>query len=115
MSRLSAARQPTVRCTLREPGELRPAAFDHKVPHRRRSHSEGQQYALRFGRVGLGDPTTLDAVARQLEAGTVWIDQHINPNPDVPFTGHKTSGLGVQFGPEGLCDFCNPQIIAVRQ
>jgi acyl-CoA reductase-like NAD-dependent aldehyde dehydrogenase len=61
------------------------------------------------------DPATLDAVARQLEAGTVWINQHINPNPDVPFTGHKTSGLGVQFGPEGLRDFCNLQIIAMRQ
>jgi len=61
------------------------------------------------------DPATLDAVARQLEAGTVWINQYINPHPDVPFTGHKTSGLGVQFGPEGLRDFCNLQIIAARQ
>ena len=61
------------------------------------------------------DPATLDAVARQLEAGTVWINQHINPHPDVPFTGHKTSGLGVQFGPEGLREFCNLQIIATRR
>jgi acyl-CoA reductase-like NAD-dependent aldehyde dehydrogenase len=53
--------------------------------------------------------------ARQLEAGTVWINQHIDPHPDVPFAGHKTSGLGVQFGPEGLRDFCNLQIIAARQ
>ena len=57
----------------------------------------------------------LDAVARQLEAGTVWINQHINPHPAVPFTGPKTSGLGVQFGPEGLRDFCNLQIIATRR
>jgi acyl-CoA reductase-like NAD-dependent aldehyde dehydrogenase len=61
------------------------------------------------------DPATLDAVARQLEAGTVWINQHINPHPDVPFTCHKTSGLGVQFGPEGLREFCNLQIIATRR
>jgi acyl-CoA reductase-like NAD-dependent aldehyde dehydrogenase len=60
------------------------------------------------------DPAMLDAVARQLEAGTVWVNQHLNPHPDVPFTGHKASGLGVELGPEGLRDFCNLQIIAVR-
>jgi hypothetical protein len=40
------SRQPTVRRTLREPGKLRPAAFDHKVPYRRRSHPKGERYAL---------------------------------------------------------------------
>jgi acyl-CoA reductase-like NAD-dependent aldehyde dehydrogenase len=48
------------------------------------------------------DPATLDAVARRLEAGTIWINQHLNPHPDVPFTGHKASGLGVEFGTEGF-------------
>jgi acyl-CoA reductase-like NAD-dependent aldehyde dehydrogenase len=61
------------------------------------------------------DPARLDAVARRLEAGTVWINQHLNPHPDVPLTGHKASGLGVELGPEGLRDFCNLQIIAARQ
>ena len=54
----------------------------------------------------------MDAVARRLEAGTVWINQH---HPDVPLTGHKASGLGAELGPEGLHDFCNLQIIAARQ
>ena len=57
----------------------------------------------------------MDAVVRRLEAGTVWINQHLNPHPDVPLTGHKTSGLGAALGPEGLHDFCNLQIIAARQ
>jgi acyl-CoA reductase-like NAD-dependent aldehyde dehydrogenase len=61
------------------------------------------------------DPATLDAVARRLEAGTIWINQHLNPHPDVPFTGHKASGLGVEFATEGLRDFCNLQIIATRR
>ena len=61
------------------------------------------------------DPAMLDAVARRLEAGTVWINQHLNPHPDVPLAGHKASGLGVELGPEGLRDFCNLQIIAARQ
>jgi acyl-CoA reductase-like NAD-dependent aldehyde dehydrogenase len=38
------------------------------------------------------DPATLDAVARRREAGTIWINQHLNPDPDVPFTGHKPQG-----------------------
>jgi acyl-CoA reductase-like NAD-dependent aldehyde dehydrogenase len=61
------------------------------------------------------DPAIMDAVARRLEAGTVWINQHLNPHPDVPLTGHKTSGLGAALGPEGLRDFSNLQIIAARQ
>jgi acyl-CoA reductase-like NAD-dependent aldehyde dehydrogenase len=61
------------------------------------------------------DPVMLDAVARRLEAGTVWINQHLNPHPDVPLAGHKASGLGVELGPEGLRDFCNLQVIAARQ
>jgi acyl-CoA reductase-like NAD-dependent aldehyde dehydrogenase len=61
------------------------------------------------------DPVMLDAVARRPEAGTVWINQNLNPHPDVPFTGHKASGLGVELSPEGLRDFCNPQIVAARQ
>ncbi len=61
------------------------------------------------------DPAMLDTTARRLEAGTVWINQHLNPHPDVPLAGHKASGLGVELGPEGLRDFCNLQIIAARQ
>jgi acyl-CoA reductase-like NAD-dependent aldehyde dehydrogenase len=35
------------------------------------------------------DPESLDAVARQLDAGTVWINQHLNVHPNIPFSGHK--------------------------
>jgi acyl-CoA reductase-like NAD-dependent aldehyde dehydrogenase len=58
------------------------------------------------------NPEQLDAVARRLEAGTVWINQHLNPHPDLPFSGFKESGFGVEFGREGLQAFCNIQIIA---
>jgi acyl-CoA reductase-like NAD-dependent aldehyde dehydrogenase len=59
-----------------------------------------------------GKPEQLDTVARRLEAGTVWINQHLNPHPDLPFGGFKESGFGVEFGREGLQAFCNIQIIA---
>jgi len=34
------------------------------------------------------DPELLDAVARRLDAGMVWINQHLNLHPNVPFSGH---------------------------
>jgi acyl-CoA reductase-like NAD-dependent aldehyde dehydrogenase len=38
------------------------------------------------------DPRKLHAVAQRPEAGTVWINQHANLHPDLPFGGHKFSG-----------------------
>jgi acyl-CoA reductase-like NAD-dependent aldehyde dehydrogenase len=58
------------------------------------------------------DPEKLETVARQLQAGTVWINQHANLHPDLPFSGFKNSGLGVEFGRGGLKAFCNIQIIS---
>lgn len=61
------------------------------------------------------DPESLDAVARRLNAGTVWINQHLNVHPNIPFSGHKNSGIGVEFGEDGLKEFCNIQVIANRR
>src|SRR5207253_10070348 len=44
-------------------------------------------------------------VARQLVAGTVWINRHVGVDPLVPFGGAKESGLGRQFGKAGLLEF----------
>ncbi len=46
-------------------------------------------------------------VANQLEAGTVWVNEiHIH-GIDIPFGGHKQSGMGVENGQEGLAEFTN--------
>jgi acyl-CoA reductase-like NAD-dependent aldehyde dehydrogenase len=50
-------------------------------------------------------------VAAQLEAGTVWINKHIDMAPHIPFGGAKNSGLGVEFGEEGLAEFTQLQVI----
>ena len=42
------------------------------------------------------------AVAARLEAGTVFVNKHAEIAPNVPFGGIKCSGLGVEFGVEGL-------------
>lgn len=41
-------------------------------------------------------------VAKRLEAGTVYINQHGALAPNVPFGGVKGSGIGVEFAQEGL-------------
>jgi hypothetical protein len=61
------------------------------------------------------DPELLNAVARRLDAGTVWINQHLNAHPNIPFSGHKNSGIGIEFSEDGLKEFCNVQVIANKQ
>lgn len=41
-------------------------------------------------------------VAKRLEAGTIYINKHGEIAPNIPFGGIKGSGIGVEFGQEGL-------------
>ena len=51
-------------------------------------------------------------VARRLQAGTVWINQHGALNPQVPFGGTKASGYGQEFGAAGLKAVSAPKVIS---
>jgi aldehyde dehydrogenase (NAD+) len=44
------------------------------------------------------------AVAQRLDTGNVGIN-HYGSNAAAPFSGHKASGLGTEFGPEGLAQY----------
>ncbi len=57
------------------------------------------------------NPERAYEVAQQLEAGTVWINKHQDLAPHIPFGGAKSSGMGVEFGEEGLAEFTQLQII----
>jgi acyl-CoA reductase-like NAD-dependent aldehyde dehydrogenase len=50
-------------------------------------------------------------VASKIEAGTVWINKHLDLGPHIPFGGAKQSGMGVEFAEEGLAEFTQLQII----
>lgn len=41
-------------------------------------------------------------IAKQLETGTVWINEYHLMNPGMPFGGHKQSGIGREMGEEGM-------------
>ena len=50
-------------------------------------------------------------VANRLEAGTVYENKHADIAPNIPFGGIKCSGLGVEFGEEGLAAYTSIKII----
>jgi acyl-CoA reductase-like NAD-dependent aldehyde dehydrogenase len=51
------------------------------------------------------------AVAARIDSGTVWVNQHIDMHPEVPFSGTKQSGIGTEQGQEGLEEFTQAKII----
>ncbi|CAL5869188.1 uncharacterized protein PFLUO_LOCUS3416 [Penicillium psychrofluorescens] len=65
------------------------------------------------GKSGLGasvwskDLDRAERLARCLSAGSVWINSHFDVAPNVPFGGHKWSGIGSEFGMAGLKLCCN--------
>ena len=54
-------------------------------------------------------------VALRLEAGTVWINKHLDLPFDVPFRGAKQSGLGVELGLEGLKEYTQAKVINIAR
>lgn len=50
-------------------------------------------------------------LAEQIEAGTVWINQHITIGPHIPMAGAKQSGVGVEQGLEGLAEYTQVRVL----
>jgi acyl-CoA reductase-like NAD-dependent aldehyde dehydrogenase len=60
-----------------------------------------------------GDTEKARALAGDLEAGTVWVNKHLDLAPNIPFAGAKSSGLGSELGDEGLMEFTQLHVINV--
>jgi acyl-CoA reductase-like NAD-dependent aldehyde dehydrogenase len=71
--------------------------------------------------VGLGGSIWGDDVdeaarwATHLECGTTWVNQHGGLNPMAPFGGIKGSGIGVEFGLDGLKEYTTVQVLNVAR
>ncbi|MCO6179322.1 aldehyde dehydrogenase family protein [Ciceribacter sp. RN22] len=63
------------------------------------------------GSVWSGDVTKARQVAARLECGSVWINKHGAIQPNAPFGGVKQSGIGVEFGVDGLKEFTTIQTV----
>jgi acyl-CoA reductase-like NAD-dependent aldehyde dehydrogenase len=53
------------------------------------------------------------AVAKKIEAGTVWVNHHVGSEADMPFGGFKESGVGRELGAIGLASYMEAQVIKV--
>jgi acyl-CoA reductase-like NAD-dependent aldehyde dehydrogenase len=61
------------------------------------------------------DTAAAVAVANRLETGMVWVNEIHTQGVDIPFGGHKQSGLGTEHGNEGRQLFTNPKTILIHK
>jgi acyl-CoA reductase-like NAD-dependent aldehyde dehydrogenase len=54
-------------------------------------------------------------IAKQLDAGTVWVNQHVSLSHKAPFTGAKSSGIGLASGRWGVASFLQTHVINVNR
>lgn len=72
-------------------------------------------------KMGLGasvwatDLEVANRIARQLDAGSVWVNTHLELDPRAPFGGHKESGVGFEWGIGGLKSYCNVQTLYLKK
>lgn len=50
-------------------------------------------------------------LATRMDCGSVWINKHGAIQPNAPFGGVKASGIGVEFGEEGLAEYTDIQVV----
>jgi acyl-CoA reductase-like NAD-dependent aldehyde dehydrogenase len=75
------------------------------------ARANGTPYGLSAS-VWSGDLGAARAIAPQIDAGTVWLNQHLSVLPVLPTAGVKQSGLGSENGPWGLENYMQLQTIA---
>ncbi len=63
------------------------------------------------GSVWSADPSQAKSLAQRLECGTAWINKHGAIQPNAPFGGVKSSGIGVEFGTQGLEEYTTIQVV----
>jgi len=63
------------------------------------------------GTVWGADVARATAVARRIDTGTVWVNQHLAIDPNIPFRGSKQSGFGAELGEAGLEEYTQAHII----
>jgi len=67
------------------------------------------------GSVWSADLDRAAALAGRLQAGQVWVNQHIGIGPHIPMAGFKQSGLGVEQSTEGLAEYTQLQVININR
>ena len=88
------------------------------IPYRNVEDAVERANATHYGLSGSvwsANPEKAAEVARQLDTGTAWVNQHLAIAPNLPFGGAKWSGIGVENGPWGLLGFTELQVVNVAK
>lgn len=72
------------------------------------------EYGL-SGSIWSPDISRATTLARQIRSGTLGINQPYSMDPAAPFGGIKSSGIGREFGPEGLDGFLETTSVSVAR
>jgi len=67
------------------------------------------------GSVWSSDTDKAIAVAKRLECGSAWVNEHGAIQPNAPFGGVKQSGFGVEFGADGLKEYTSIQTVKINK
>ncbi|KAI9146709.1 putative aldehyde dehydrogenase FUS7 [Paramyrothecium foliicola] len=54
-------------------------------------------------------------MGKEIQSGSIWINTHFDISPIAPFAGHKQSGIGSEWGANGLKGFCNVQTLFMNK
>jgi acyl-CoA reductase-like NAD-dependent aldehyde dehydrogenase len=52
-------------------------------------------------------------IAKRLEAGNVFVNSFTKPVPQAYFSGHKESGIGGEWGSQGVLSYCNAHAVHI--
>lgn len=88
---------------------MRTESFDDAV-----AIANASEYGLGAS-VWTRDLDTAFQAAESLEAGVVWVNQHLRLPPDVPFGGVKKSGVGRENGSDALEQYTRTKTILIRR
>jgi acyl-CoA reductase-like NAD-dependent aldehyde dehydrogenase len=69
-------------------------------------HTPREERTMRFKEFA-DDLKRAERIAMRLEAGSVWVNRGVQPLPTALFGGIKQSGLGGEWGPLGMLNYCN--------
>lgn len=86
--------------------------FDDVQEAVRRTNSS--DYGL-GGSVWSADRARAYEVARQIDSGMVWVNEHLDFAPHIPFGGAKQSGIGTELSTDGMHEFSQTSVINIAK
>ncbi|HOL42342.1 MAG TPA: aldehyde dehydrogenase family protein, partial [Methanospirillum sp.] len=76
-------------------------------------HANATRYGLGAS-IWTHDMRTINQAIQDLDAGIVWVNQHLRIPPEVPFGGMKSSGLGRENGRYALLHYLEEKTILIH-